>query len=380
MSSALFSPFSLGDVTLANRIVVSPMCQYSAAEGNAGDWHLMHLGNLSVSGPGLVMVEATAVEPRGRITYGDLGLYSDDNEAALGRIVSFCRQYGGSRLGLQLAHAGRKASDHLPWEEHGRPLTPDEGAWTTVGPSAISYGDAWPRPQALDAAGMQAVKEAFVRATRRAARLKFDLVEMHAAHGYLLHEFLSPLSNTRGDGYGGSRENRMRFPLEVFSAMREAWPAGKPLGVRISATDYAEGGWDIIDSLAFAQALKDRGCDFLDVSGGGLVPCAASGRGAGLPGALGRPYPPGSGDSDHNGGHDQPAAAGGRDHCPGSGRPGGAGPGDAVRPALDLARRERTMDGPGISAAVPALPIPPTGPRPSRTAGRWSSSEGGRGN
>ena len=167
---------------------------------------------------------------------------------------------------------GRKASDHLPWEEHGRPLAPEEGAWTTVGPSEISYGDAWPRPQALDAAGLRAVKQAFVRATRRAARLDFDLVEMHAAHGYLLHEFLSPLSNTRRDAYGGSREKRMRFPLEVFAAMREAWPASKPLGVRISATDYADGGWDIADSVAFAQALKDRGCDFLDVSGGGLVP------------------------------------------------------------------------------------------------------------
>ena len=272
MSRALFSPLSLRELTLANRIVVSPMCQYSAKDGNAGDWHLMHLGNLSVSGPGLVMVEATAVEPRGRITYGDLGLYSDDNEAALRRIVSFCRQYGGSRLGLQLAHAGRKGSDHLPWEEHGRPLAPEEGAWTTVGPSAVSYGDAWPRPQALDAAGLEAVIQAFVQATRRAARLDFDLLEMHAAHGYLLHEFLSPLSNTRSDAYGGSRENRMRFPLEVFSAMREAWPASKPLGVRISATDYADGGWDIMDSLAFAQELKDRGCDFIDVSGGGLVP------------------------------------------------------------------------------------------------------------
>ncbi len=197
MSTALFSPLSLRELTLANRIAVSPMCQYSAKDGNASDWHLMHLGNLSVSGPGLVMVEATAVEPRGRITYGDLGLYSDDNEAALRRIVAFCRQYGGSRLGLQLAHAGRKASDHLPWEEHGRPLSPEEGAWTTVGPSKISYGDAWPRPEALDGPGLQAVKQAFVRATRRAARLDFDLVELHAAHGYLLHEFLSPLSNVR---------------------------------------------------------------------------------------------------------------------------------------------------------------------------------------
>ena len=272
MRSALFSPLSLREITLANRIAVSPMCQYSAREGSASDWHLMHLGQFCVSGPGLVIVEATAVEPRGRISYGDHGLYSDDNEAALRRIVGFCREYGESKLGLQLAHAGRKASDHLPWENPDRPLEPSEGAWTTVGPSEIRYGDGWPPPQALDQAGLQAVKEAFVQATQRAARLGFDLVELHGAHGYLLHEFLSPLSNERTDDYGGSRENRMRFPLEVFEAMRGAWPAAKPLGVRISATDYAAGGWDLADSLVFAAGLKDRGCDYIDVSGGGLVP------------------------------------------------------------------------------------------------------------
>jgi len=272
MSSALFSPFSLREMTLANRIVVSPMCQYSAREGSATDWHLMHLGQFCVSGPGLVIVEATAVEPRGRISYGDLGLYSDDNEAALRRIVGFCRKYGDSKLGIQLAHAGRKGSDHLPWEDPDRPLAPAEGAWTTVGPSEMSYGEGWPPPQALDPGGMRDVKEAFILATRRAARLDFDLMELHAAHGYLLHEFLSPLSNHRVDAYGGSRENRMRFPLEVFEAMREVWPASKPLGVRISATDYAEEGWDIDDSLAFAAELKNRGCDYIDVSGGGLVP------------------------------------------------------------------------------------------------------------
>jgi 2,4-dienoyl-CoA reductase-like NADH-dependent reductase (Old Yellow Enzyme family) len=272
MSSALFSPLSLRELTLANRIVVSPMCQYSAREGSASDWHLMHLGQFCVSGPGMVIVEATAVEPRGRISYGDLGLYSDDNEAALRRVVGFCREYGESKLGLQLAHAGRKASDHLPWENPDRPLEPSEGAWTTVGPSAIRFGEGWPPPQALDLGGLQAVKQAFVRATQRAARLEFDLVELHAAHGYLLHEFLSPLSNQRTDDYGGSRENRMRFPLEVFEAMRQVWPASKPLGVRISATDYAEGGWDLADSLVFAGELKIRGCDYIDVSGGGLVP------------------------------------------------------------------------------------------------------------
>jgi 2,4-dienoyl-CoA reductase-like NADH-dependent reductase (Old Yellow Enzyme family) len=272
MSSALFSPITLRKLTLANRIVVSPMCQYTARDGSANDWHLMHLGQFSVAGPGLVIMEATAVEPRGRITYGDLGLYSDDNEAALERIVAFFREYGEAKLGIQLAHAGRKASDHLPWEEHGRPLAPDEGAWTTLGPSAMSYGEAWPPPQALDLEGLSAVKQAFVESTRRAARLDFDLVELHAAHGYLLHEFLSPLSNQRTDNYGGNLENRMRFPLEVFAALRAVWPEAKPLGVRISATDYAESGWSVDDSLVFAAALQARGCDYIDVSGGGLVP------------------------------------------------------------------------------------------------------------
>jgi 2,4-dienoyl-CoA reductase-like NADH-dependent reductase (Old Yellow Enzyme family) len=272
MSIALFSPIYLRELQLANRIVVSPMCQYSAQEGSATDWHLVHLGQFSLSGPGLVMVEATAVEPRGRITYSDLGLYADANEAALGRVRAFCRKHGHSPLGIQLAHAGRKASDHLPWGAPNRPLAPEEGAWTTVAPSAVSYGEGWPVPEALDLPALAAVKEAFVQATRRAARLDFDLVELHAAHGYLLHEFLSPLSNQRTDHYGGSRENRMRFPLEVFEAMRQVWPAAKPLGVRISATDYAEGGWDLEDSVSLAAALKRLGCDFIDVSGGGLVP------------------------------------------------------------------------------------------------------------
>ena len=272
MGSALFSPISLGGLTLANRIVVSPMCQYSAEDGNATDWHLMHLGNFSVSGAGLVMVEATAVEPRGRITYGDLGLYSGANEQALGRVLRFCRQYGQATMGIQLAHAGRKGSDNLPWDEGGRPLTTQEGAWQTVAPSPITYDEAWPLPQALDRAGLEAVREAFVAATQRAARLDFDLVELHGAHGYLLHQFLSPLSNRRTDDYGGTLENRLRFPLEVFSAVREHWPEHKPLGVRISATDYIDGGWQLADSVIFATELKKRGCDFIDVSGGGLGP------------------------------------------------------------------------------------------------------------
>ncbi len=272
MNRALFSPLSLRELTLANRIVVSPMCQYSAVDGSATDWHLMHLGQFSVSGPALVIVEATAVEARGRITHSDLGLYSDANEAALQRVVAFFRQYGEAKIGIQLAHAGRKASDHLPWEEHGRPLAIAEGAWTTVAPSAVRYAEAWPEPAALDPAGLEAVKLAFVNSARRAARLDFDLIELHAAHGYLLHEFLSPLSNKRTDDYGGSREDRMRFPLEVFEAVRAVWPEAKPLGVRLSATDFAAGGWDLEDSVAFAAALQQRGCDYVDVSGGGLVP------------------------------------------------------------------------------------------------------------
>lgn len=272
MSSALFSPISLRGLTLANRIVVSPMCQYSAVNGSATDWHLMHLGQFSVSGVGLVIVEATAVEARGRITFSDLGLYADDNEAALERVVALFRRYGEAKIGIQLAHAGRKASDHLPWEEHGRPLASEEGAWTTVAPSPVRYDTVWPEPAALDPAGLEAVKLAFVQSAQRAARLEFDLIELHAAHGYLLHEFLSPLSNKRSDDYGGSRENRMRFPLEVFEAVRGVWPEAKPLGVRISATDFADGGWDVEDSVAFASELKQRGCDYIDVSGGGLVP------------------------------------------------------------------------------------------------------------
>jgi len=248
------------------------MCQYSAQDGNANDWHLMHLGQFSVSGAGLVIIEFTAVEPRGRITLGDLGLYSDENEGSLKRIIGFYRRYGNAKIGIQLAHAGRKGSDHLPWKEYGRPLNKDEGAWPTVAPSAVCFSEGWPAPEALGKADMDSIKKAFVQAAERAERLGIDLVELHAAHGYLLHQFLSPLSNFRTDEYGGSLENRMRFPLEVFAAVRRIWPERKPFGVRISATDYAAGGWDINDSIVFAGELKNLGCDFIDVSGGGLVP------------------------------------------------------------------------------------------------------------
>jgi NADPH2 dehydrogenase len=280
MTSALFSPITLRGLTLDNRVVVSPMCQYSADEGSATDWHLMHLGQLAISGPGLLIVEASGVEARGRITHGCLGLYSDDNERALDRVLRFCRQHGKAKLGIQLAHAGRKASAQRPWEGRG-PLTAAEGAWEAVAPSPLSGSStgsgavtvqsrAWPTPRMLDRAEMDKVRDAFVQATVRSERLGFDLIELHMAHGYLMHAFLSPVSNQRNDDYGGSIENRMRFPLEVFDAVRAAWPKDKPLGVRISASDWVAGGWDVADSVVFANAMKARGCDYICASSGGV--------------------------------------------------------------------------------------------------------------
>jgi len=265
----LFTPFALRGLELANRVVVSPMCQYSAEDGRAGDWHLAHLGQLAVSGPGLVILEATAVEPRGRITPRCLGLWDETCEAALARVVRFCREHGQARLGIQLAHAGRKASTHPPWLGQGA-VPEGQGGWQTVAPSALAAGQGMPLPQALSGAQIEALIEAFAAAARRAARAGFDLVEIHAAHGYLLHEFLSPLSNHREDQWGGSLENRMRLPLAVFEAVRAEWPSERPLGVRVSATDWVAGGWDLEQTVALARALAERGCDFLDCSSGGL--------------------------------------------------------------------------------------------------------------
>ncbi|MGE5300620.1 MAG: oxidoreductase, partial [Acidobacteriota bacterium] len=222
--SSLFTPFSLGPVELPNRIVVSPMCQYSSNDGVPGDWHLHHLMQFGYCGAGLVMVEATGVERRGRITHGCLGLYSDDCEAALSRIINSARSVSGgaARFGIQLAHAGRKASANVPWVNAGSPLGEGEDPWKTVAPSAVPFGDGWHIPQALDEKGIERITAAFIDAARRAARIGFDVVEVHAAHGYLLHEFLSPLSNFRQDSYGGSLENRMRFPLNIVRAVRAA--------------------------------------------------------------------------------------------------------------------------------------------------------------
>ncbi len=271
MTSALFSPIELRGLRLPNRIVVSPMCQYMSVDGSAGDWHLMHLGQFAMGAAGLVITEATHVSAIGRISRRCLGLYSDENEATIKHVVDFCRRHGVAKLGIQLAHAGRKGSAHTPFEG-GKALAPDEGAWTTVAPSALPYGPGWHVPQALTKEGMREVKQQFVDAARRAERIGFDLVELHAAHGYLLHEFLSPISNQRNDEYGGSLENRMRFPLEVFDAVRAVWPKERPLGARVSATDWIDGGWTPEETVLFAKAMKGRGCDFFDVSSGALDP------------------------------------------------------------------------------------------------------------
>jgi len=265
----LFSPIPIGNLELANRIVIAPMCEYSAEEGRATDWHMIHLGHLALSGAGLLFTEATAVEPDGRISPGDLGLWSDETERALGRVVQAVRRYSPIRLGIQLGHAGRKASSDAPW--NGGQLVPaSEGGWQGWAPSAVPHNASEPPPRALDEAGLARVRDAFADSARRAIRLGFDAIELHAAHGYLLHQFLSPLANRREDAYGGSLENRMRFPLEVFQALREVVPPSVALGVRVSATDWVDGGWDLAQTLVFAQALKDRGCEFIDVSSGGV--------------------------------------------------------------------------------------------------------------
>lgn len=271
MTSALFSPIELRGLRLPNRIVVSPMCQYMSVNGSANDWHLMHLGQFAMGAGGLLFTEATHVSAVGRITHRCLGLYSDENETTLKRVVDFCRKHGIVKLGIQLAHAGRKGSAHTPFEG-GKSLAPDENPWATVAPSALPFGTGWHVPAALTKPGLQEVKQQFVTAAKRAARIGFDIAELHAAHGYLLHEFLSPISNRRDDEYGGSLENRMRFPLEVFDAVRAVWPKERPLGARVSATDWIDGGWTPEETVAFALELKAHGCDFIDVSSGALDP------------------------------------------------------------------------------------------------------------
>ena len=271
MSALLFTPFVMRRLSLANRIAVSPMAQYSATlDGQATAWHQMHVGNLVVSGAGLVIMEATAVEPRGRVSPRCLGLWDDAQMEALRPVVAFAREHGQSALGIQLAHAGRKGSVARPWEGQ-LAMHRADGGWQTVSSCDLAYpGRA--APAALSHDELAEIRDAFVAATYRADALGFDLIELHAAHGYLLHSFLSPLANARNDEFGGDRDGRMRFPLVVFAAMRNAWPEQKPMGVRISATDWIEGGWDGDDSVAFARSLKALGCDYVTASSGGIRP------------------------------------------------------------------------------------------------------------
>jgi 2,4-dienoyl-CoA reductase-like NADH-dependent reductase (Old Yellow Enzyme family) len=272
----LFSPISFRDITLPNRIAVSPMCEYSCTDGFANDWHLVHLGSRAVGGAGLVLTEASAVLPEGRITPNDLGIWKDEHIAPLARIVDFIHAQG-ARAGMQLAHAGRKASMSRPWSDQPdqrgeRLLAPAEGGWTNVAaPSPIPFNDKYAKPHELDLAGIEKVKAAFAAAARRALAAGFDVIEVHSAHGYLLHEFLSPLSNKRTDAYGGDFANRIRLLIETVDAVRAQWPAGLPLFVRISATDWTEGGWDIEQSVALARVLKQHGVDLVDTSSGGNI-------------------------------------------------------------------------------------------------------------
>jgi 2,4-dienoyl-CoA reductase-like NADH-dependent reductase (Old Yellow Enzyme family) len=269
----LLSPITLRGVTLPNRVVMSPMCQYSAENGMANDWHLVHLGTRAAGGIGLVMVEATAVTAEGRITPGDLGIWSDQHAESLARLARFIHSQGAV-AGIQLAHAGRKASCDLPWNGGAVLKTAAQGGWPVLAPSPIPFHDGDPLPLALDEAGIERIVIAFEAAARRALQAGFKVIEIHAAHGYLLHEFLSPLSNRRTDHYGGSLENRMRLPLRVAERLRACLPAELPLFVRISATDWVEGGWDVEQSIQLAKRLKALGVDLIDVSSGGTAPAA----------------------------------------------------------------------------------------------------------
>lgn len=270
MTSKLFEPIRLGGVTVPNRVIVAPMCQYSANDGCMTDWHLMHLGSMAIAGAGAVVIEASGVTREGRITHGCTGLYSDDNEAAMKRVVDACRRISRSLIGVQLAHAGRKASSQFPWAGHSA-LGPLESPWPTVSSSAIALAEGWHTPHALEAGELDAIAAAFAAAAKRALRIGLDLIEMHSAHGYLMHQFLSPLCNRRTDEYGGSLANRMRFPLEVAQALRNAWPQERILGARITASDWADGGATPEDCVRYAKALKEIGFDYVCVSSGGIV-------------------------------------------------------------------------------------------------------------
>lgn len=269
----LFQPLTIRDQTFANRVAVAPMCQYSAIDGVAQDWHLQHYGSLVASGPGLVVIEATGVSADGRISPGCLGLYSEACEAGFARLVTAVKSFGSSKIGVQLGHAGRKASSNLPWAGNGA-VAPEQGGWQPVAPSPLAFSDAWPVPTEIGAYDFDRLRLAFANAAERADRAGIDVVEIHSAHGYLLHQFLSPLTNRRTDAYGGKLDGRMRFPMEIVRAVRRAWPTGKPLGIRISATDWVEGGFTPDEAVIYLQACRAEGVDYVCVSSGGLVPDA----------------------------------------------------------------------------------------------------------
>jgi 2,4-dienoyl-CoA reductase-like NADH-dependent reductase (Old Yellow Enzyme family) len=269
--SALFSPIKLRGLELPNRIMVAPMCQYSAVNGEANDWHFTHINTLALSGAAMFCIEATHVEAIGRITPGCLGLWNDATEAALKPILASVRKHSRTAVAVQLAHAGRKGSSHTPWDG-GQQIPLSEGGWQTEGPSAVPHKEGELAPLALDTLGLARIRDAFVAAAKRAERLGIDAVELHSAHGYLLHQFLSPISNRRTDQYGGTLENRLRYPLEVFDAVRAAFPANKPVGVKVSSTDWVEGGWDLAQTIEFAGELEKRGVDWVDASSGGVSP------------------------------------------------------------------------------------------------------------
>jgi NADPH2 dehydrogenase len=269
--STLFSPIKLRGLALPNRIMVAPMCQYSADNGEANDWHFTHINTLALSGAAMFCIEATHVEAIGRITPGCLGLWNDATEAALKPILASVRKHSKTAVAMQLAHAGRKGSSHVPWDG-GQQIPLAAGGWQTLAPSAVPQKEGELAPLAIDAAGLARIRDAFVGATKRAERLGIDALEVHSAHGYLLHQFLSPISNKRTDQYGGSLQNRMRYPLEVFDAIREVFPERKPVGVKVSATDWVEGGWDLAQTIEYARELKKRGVDWIDASSGGVSP------------------------------------------------------------------------------------------------------------
>lgn len=270
--SKLFEPIKIGGLSLTNRIVIAPMCQYSAQDGRMTDWHVMHLGQLAASGAGVLIIEATAVSPEGRISYADVGLYDDANEKAMADVLASVRRWSDTPIMVQLAHAGRKASVAKPWDGGAQIPASEPNGWQTVAPSALPFNPTNPAPLALDRDGLARLRDAFADSARRAARLGIDGIELHGAHGYLLHQFLSPLSNHRTDDYGGSLANRMRFPLEVFDAVRAAFPADRPVTMRVSGTDWVEGGWAGDDTAIFAAELEQRGCAAIHVSSAGLDP------------------------------------------------------------------------------------------------------------